>query len=63
MAQKKDRRATDALNVALSGAESALSVASTMAGADAGHAIAKASKYLEEAREHLLTIQFHANQI
>lgn len=61
---KKDKKATDQLNIALSGIESALSIAVPNTEDEmTRHALEKAKAYCEEARDALITIQFHASQI
>lgn len=61
----KDRTATEKLNVALAGLDSALTIIQTLNDGQEPLAktIEKAREYAEEVREHLLTIQFHAAQI
>lgn len=62
---KKDKRATEHLNVALVGIESALSISLSLIGEDhqAYKTLSTAREYCEEARDALLTIQFHSVQI
>lgn len=61
---KKDKRATDQLNVALAGIDSCLAVMSSAKLDPVGeNCVKKAREYCEEARDALLTIQFHAAQI
>ncbi|GAC1587771.1 MAG: hypothetical protein NVS3B5_21110 [Sphingomicrobium sp.] len=61
----KTKKATDQLNVALAGISSALTVAKTFLGPDhpALDVLNKGAEYCEEARDALLTIQFHAAQL
>jgi hypothetical protein len=63
---KKDKRATDQLNVALSGIDSALTVMLSVTGNDDGpmkRLIEAAREHCGEARDALITIQFHSAQI
>lgn len=61
----KEKRATEKLNVALSGISAALTVAKTLL--DEGHPAIKVldegKEYCEKARDALLTIQFNSAQI
>jgi hypothetical protein len=61
---KKEKTATELLNVAIAGIESCITVAAA-ADHDPGteHALKKAREYCEEARDALITIQFHIRQI
>lgn len=62
----KQKRATEQLNVSLSGLESALTIIETFAGDNDGplkQTIKTAKEYAEEMRGHLLTIQSHIAQI
>jgi hypothetical protein len=62
--RKREQRATDLLNVAIAGAEAALTIAFEESEFERRtKLIVQARRHLEEAREHLLKIQSHANQI
>ncbi len=64
MNTKRERRATDLLNVAIAGAESAVAVANSFAESPVcKNALEKAREYLDEARHHLTVIQLHASKI
>jgi hypothetical protein len=61
---QKERTATESLNIALAGVESGVTIALTFAeNEECKKALATAQKYLEQVRQHLVTIQFHRNQI
>ena len=62
---KKDRRATESLNVELAGIDSALTVIKSMLGDDhpAIRTIDTALERCESARQALISIQFHSQQI
>ena len=61
----KDKRATDQLNVALAGISSAVTVARNFIDKDnpAQNTLAKAIEYCDEARDAMITIQFHSSKI
>lgn len=62
--RKREQRATDLLNVAIAGADAVLAiVVDVKEETQRAKLIGQAREYLEKAREHLLTIQSHANQI
>lgn len=58
----KERKATDKMNVALSGLDSCLSLI-TPGDGESEKMLAKAREYADEVREHMMTIQHHASQI
>lgn len=60
---KNERRATDQLNVALAGADAAITAAKSVEGEQLKKALDMAAAYLDEARQHLITIQFHSAHI
>lgn len=61
---KKERRATDNLNLALSGLEQALRfIKQRNQQPELAPILDDAQRYAEQVREHLLTIQFHTAQI
>jgi hypothetical protein len=62
----KDKRATDKLNVELSGIDSALTILKSLLGesdSPARKMVDQALERCEAARDALLTIQFHSAQI
>jgi hypothetical protein len=66
---KKERTATQQLNIAIAGAEASMLVAMGAVGhnhkddAVRKSALQRAQRYLDDARQHLITIQFHVGQI
>ena len=61
----KDKRAADQLNVALAGVASCITVARNMLPKDspAQDTLGTAITYVDDARDALITIQFHGSKI